>query len=253
MPLGWRSSLWSCWCSWLVSRRRDVLNGSIAKNRSAFAPASVEAMLRKIELSDGATLDIRRIHASDREVLQRGLQRMGPESRYRRFFPPVSRLTEAQLDYLTEVDHHDHEALVAFAHDTREGVGVARFVRVESHVAEPAVVVTDRWQRRGVGTALLNALAERAREEGIRSFLAPVLAENAAAIASLSRLGDTRMRTRGSEVELLIALDEARGAHVKLQRLLRHAADQTIYPSLSFWHRLTDREDDDGGPFSVMP
>jgi GNAT superfamily N-acetyltransferase len=205
-------------------------------------------MLQKIELSDGAAIEIRRIRPSDRDVLQRGLERMGPESRYRRFFAPVSHLSEAQLDYLTRVDHHDHEALVAFASDTREGVGVARFVRLEDHIAEPAVVVTDRWQGRGVGTALLNALAERAREEGIRSFLAPVLAENAAAISSFSGLGETRVTTRGSEVELMIALDEVRDARVTLQRLLRHAADQTIQPSLSFWHRLTDRENATGDP-----
>jgi len=200
-------------------------------------------MVGQIELRDGTQIEIRPIRPEDRAVLEDGLKRMGPESRYRRFFAPVSRLSESQLEYLTEVDHHDHEALVAFERDTREGVGVARFVRIEHEgdVAEPAVVVIDDWQGRGVGAGLLGALAERAREEGIRSFLAPVLADNAAAIASLSGLGETSLTARGSEVELLIALEEERGAAVTLQRLLRHAADQTIHPSVAFWHRLISR------------
>ncbi len=200
-------------------------------------------MVGQIELRDGTVIEIRPIRPEDRAVLEDGLERMGPESRYRRFFAPISRLSESQLEYLTEVDHHDHEALVAFERDTGEGVDVARFVRIDGDrdVAEPAVVVIDDWQGRGVGAGLLSALAERAREEGIRTFLAPVLADNAAAIASLSGLGETNLIVRGSEVELLIALEEERGAAVTLQRVLRHAADQTIHPSVSFWHRLISR------------
>ena len=42
---------------------------------------------------------------------------------------------------MTQVDHHDHEALVAVDVSTGEGIGVARFVRVGDDVAEPAIVV----------------------------------------------------------------------------------------------------------------
>ena len=43
----------------------------------------------------------------------------------------VSELSESQLAYLTEVDHHDHEALVAADAGTGEAIGVGRFVRLE--------------------------------------------------------------------------------------------------------------------------
>jgi GNAT superfamily N-acetyltransferase len=155
-----------------------------------------------------------------------------------RFFGPVVRLTDDQLNYLTDVDHHDHEALVAIDLDSGDGIGVARFVRLAQDVAEPAVSVVDEWQGRGVGSLLLDEIAHRARQEGIRYFAAPVLAQNETAIALLSRLGDTTVTNNGTEVELLVSLGEDDGSPPSLHRLLRHAAEQTILPSVAFWYRL---------------
>ena len=103
-------------------------------------------------------------------------------------------------------------------------------MRVGSAVAEPAIAVADDWQRRGVGSRLLDELADRAREEGIREFAASVLADNSAAIAVLSQLGRTHVVDHGHELKMLIALEEERGAVATLHRLLRHAAEQTIRP-----------------------
>jgi len=190
-----------------------------------------------IDLADGGRIEIRPIGPGDREALARGLERLGPESRYMRFFGPLDRLSEDQLTYLTDVDHHDHEALVALDRDSGQGVGVARFVRVGEDVAEPAVAVADDWQHRGVGSRLLEELAHRARQEGVREFLAAALADNAAAIALLGHLGHTHIVNHGRELELRIALEDERGALATLRRLLRHAADRSIRPSASPWGR----------------
>jgi protein lysine acetyltransferase len=48
----------------------------------------------------------------------------------------------------------------------------------DPRVAEVAVAVVDSWQGRGLGTALLDAIAARAREEGVERFTASVLANN---------------------------------------------------------------------------
>jgi len=190
-----------------------------------------------VTLGDGARIRIRSIEPGDRRTLEAGFERLGAESRYRRFFAPVSRLSEAQLTYLTDVDHHNHEALIALEEESGDGVGVARFVRIGGDVAEAAVVVVDDWQHRGVGAVLLDALADRAREEGIHTFAATVLASNTTAIAALSRLGVTETSRSGSEVDLSIALEGSRGAVPSLHRLLRHAAERTLHPSVSFWRR----------------
>ena len=61
-------------------------------------------------------------------------------------------------------------------------------------MAEPAIVVADDWQGRGLASHLLDALVDRAREEGVERFVAPVLADNTAAIRLLERLGETDER-----------------------------------------------------------
>jgi RimJ/RimL family protein N-acetyltransferase len=194
---------------------------------------------RRLELKDGSAVEVRPISAVDRELLTAGFERLSPESRYRRFFSPVSRLSDRQLDYLTDVDHHDHEALVALAEETGDAVAVARYVRTRPGVAEPAIVVADDWQGRGLATQLLDALADRAREEGVECFVAPVLAENRAAIALFERLGGATVRHDGIEVELTIPLGAETGATPSLRRVLHEVAAGSARPALTFWQRIT--------------
>jgi len=121
-----------------------------------------------IALRDGSQVRIRQGHHTDRELLLRGFERLSAESRYRRFLAPMKELTESTVRYLTEIDHHDHEAMIALDEQTGEGIGVARYVRDPDHrdVAEVAVTVIDDWQGRGLGTLLLEVISARAREEG---------------------------------------------------------------------------------------
>jgi RimJ/RimL family protein N-acetyltransferase len=171
-------------------------------------------------------IEIRPIRPDDRETLADGLRRMSPESRYRRFFSPLDRLSEEQLTYLTEVDHHDHEALVAVEAATGQGVGVARFVRSESdpELAELAVAVTDDWQGKGIGSELLHRLTDRARDEGVKRFSGTILEENRPMRGLFAELGDVRVTDRAAgaiDVEVDLP-DEGIGA--ALRETLRAAA-----------------------------
>jgi RimJ/RimL family protein N-acetyltransferase/nucleotide-binding universal stress UspA family protein len=192
-------------------------------------------------LEDGTRIYIRPITPEDRDALAAGFERLSEESRYRRFFATVTQLSERELDYLTQVDHHDHEALVAVEASSDEGIGVARFVRVGDEAAEPAVVVADEWQRRGVASHLLEALAERARQEGIRQFIAPVLAENTAAIAAFERLGEVSAAPRGRETELTVDLTEPVRAQSRLHDLLRAIASGAVAPARGLWELMARR------------
>ena len=58
-------------------------------------------------------------------------------------------------------------------------VGVGRYERLEgSDEAEVAFVVTDAYQRRGIGALLLDRLADVAVRNGIATFVAQTLSEN---------------------------------------------------------------------------
>jgi RimJ/RimL family protein N-acetyltransferase len=135
--------------------------------------------------------------------------RLSPASRLARFLVPKWRLTGAELRYLTEVDHHDHEALIAVTRLGGEPVGVARFVRdsTEPTSAEVAVEVVDDWQGRGVGSLLVGRLARRARREGITQFTALMSADNTRSRRLLSMAGHLTLVERdGATVSYRVAL-----------------------------------------------
>lgn len=134
-----------------------------------------------VVLSPGVEVLIRPIRETDRHLLADGFQRLSPEARFQRFFAPVVKLSESDLTYLTEVDHHHHEAMVAINPDEGDLIGVARYIRTSPYrerEAEVAIVISDEWRGRGLGKALLSRLAMRAREEGVTHFLAVILADN---------------------------------------------------------------------------
>jgi GNAT superfamily N-acetyltransferase len=188
---------------------------------------------QRVRTRGGAELCIRQVRPDDKRLIAEGIERLSPESRYRRFFRPLDRLSERDLVYLTEIDHTDHEALVAIDPGTGALVGVARYVRgAEPHLAEVSVAVGDPWQRRGVATALLERLVERAREAQITNFVALVLDENVEAIKLFEHRvpGHARPRRSASgHLELLIELPEpGRLRDSTLARVLRVVAHGAV-------------------------
>jgi RimJ/RimL family protein N-acetyltransferase len=184
----------------------------------------------EVILRSGNRALVRPIRPDDKQRLLAAFDRLGPESRYRRFFSSLPRLTTRQLQYLTEIDHHAHEALVAIDPRTDDALGVARFVRSRDDptVAEVAVAVVDDWQGRGLGTALLYELTSRAREEGIEHFCASVLAHNRVMLHVLDELGDAHVTGREhGVVDLVMRLPPA-GLPESLRHTVRAAAREEV-------------------------
>jgi GNAT superfamily N-acetyltransferase len=125
-------------------------------------------------------VEIRPLAATDRVALAKEFSHLSAETRRRRFGGVASRLTERDLDRLTNIDHHAHEALTAIDPDTNQIAGVARYIALENDpgAAEVAIEVDDEWQGRGIGRRLISELLDRAREEGIVRFLAYVSNDN---------------------------------------------------------------------------
>lgn len=163
-------------------------------------------------LTDGRVALLRPLDSSDRERIVAAFNRLSEESRYRRFFAPLHELSDRSLEYLTDIDHSDHEAIIALDQVTDELIGVARYVRGEpgSDRAEAAVVVADDWQHVGLGRVLLEQLVARARAEGICRFTALVQADNRRALELLAEIGPTSRSLEGGLVELDIELPEER-------------------------------------------
>jgi RimJ/RimL family protein N-acetyltransferase len=138
-------------------------------------PAHRVAVLR-----NGTRVLLRPLRPTDRELYLRGFEHLSPQTRYMRFFSPKPRLSDAEVHYFVDVDHHDHEAIVAIDLSGGEGIGVARYVRdpAQPGAAEISITVADDHQGRGLGALLLEFVAERAAEEGVERLRASVLADN---------------------------------------------------------------------------
>ena len=145
-----------------------------------------------IRASDGTQLYVRHVRAGDKHMLSRAWALLSEESQRRRFLGPKPRLTSGDLRYLTELDGHDHVALVAVQlDDPSKLVAVARYVRLrdDPEVAEVAVTVADHMQGKGIGRMLGILLADEARGHGIRRFSASILSDNQPALRLMHAMG----------------------------------------------------------------
>jgi acetyltransferase len=138
-----------------------------------------------ITLSDGTQVLVRRVQPSDRWLIAKAWRQLSEQSQRKRFLAPKPRLTAGDLRYLTDVDQHDHVALIAVRNDDwRRMAGVGRFVRLEDdpHTAEAAITVADPLQGLGLGRHLGRLLAEEARRVGVKRFAASMLSDNVPAL-----------------------------------------------------------------------
>ena len=155
---------------------------------------------RHFRLRSGHTVLIRPIRSDDAPALAAAVEQLSEQSRYRRFHSAMPRLDAPMLTYLTDIDHYDHEALVALEPRSGDIVGVARFIRdtATPDTAELAVVVVDAWHRRGLATVLIRQLARHAGQVGIDHLTAEIQADNAPTHALVHRLGDAELTAHGS-------------------------------------------------------
>jgi acetyltransferase len=152
-------------------------------------------------LPDGTQILIRPIEPGDKARLSTALSRLSQRTIHRRFLSAKPKLSSAELRYLTEIDGHDHIALVAFlAGDPDSIVAVARCVRMPDapDTAEFAIVVGDPLQGRGIGSLLARELATAARSAGIRRFSATMADENVAVRRLIAHFTRTLERDESS-------------------------------------------------------
>ncbi|QSB16890.1 GNAT family N-acetyltransferase [Natronosporangium hydrolyticum] len=195
-------------------------------------PAAVDALT-----ADGAIITIRPVHGSEADrAAVAGLfeQASGASLRLRFFTNPAGPLLAAEITRLLRPPTAEHATLAAEL--AGETVGVASYERrgPQDHRAEFAVFVADRHQGRGIGTLLLEHLAQYARRHGITELFGEVLAGNA---RMLRVAGDLTAATTPYladgvvEVTLTTAADEAALAAVAARD--RAAGQASLRPLLA--------------------
>ena len=139
----------------------------------------------EIEAARDESPGLAQLEPGDEAAVAKLYTRMSPESLYRRFFSPIGRVEQFTTAVLRR-DRYERAAVAAVADG--EVVGVAQYSRVPgAPAADLGIIVADDWQRQGLGTRLVAALAERARAEGISSFAVDVQGDNYGALHLLRR------------------------------------------------------------------
>jgi acyl-CoA synthetase (NDP forming)/RimJ/RimL family protein N-acetyltransferase len=140
-------------------------------------------------LSDGSAVHLRQIRPDDAAAIVEFHSRMSDRTRYLRYFSPYPRIPERDLERFVKVDHRDREAFVVVSGPRIMAVGRYERLGPDSPEAEVAFVVEDAHQGRGIGSVLLEYLADAAREHGITRFVAEVLPENGGMLRVFSDFG----------------------------------------------------------------
>lgn len=144
------------------------------------------------QLPDGRNVTLRPIRPEDAQIEQEFVRELSSESRRFRFMGTLRELTPLMLARLTQIDYDREMAMIALIEEAgRETeIGVCRYAtNPDGETCEFALVVTDAWQRRGLGRRLMNVLIDVARERGLKAMIGHVLAENPGMLAMCTALG----------------------------------------------------------------
>ena len=153
-----------------------------------------------IVLRDGGGARVRPIKPEDADLVVAFFEKLGPESRYYRFFRVKNTLEPDEIEHFTNVDYHGRMALVALLDGELIGVGRYDVDPNEPTSAEVAFAVIDEQQGRGIGTKLLELLTSHARSHGVEEFRAFVLGENRRMMRVFRNSGYELTRTMDSGV-----------------------------------------------------
>jgi acetyltransferase len=147
-------------------------------------------------LKDGTPVTIRPIRPEDEPLMVQFHTTLSERSVYLRYFCSLSLSTRVEHERLVRICFGSYDrgfALVADRKNPETGqhevLGVGRFSAINRAEAEAAVLVSDRWQGRGLGTELLACVARVARAEKFQRLLGEILRDNLATQAVFKKVG----------------------------------------------------------------
>lgn len=143
-------------------------------------------------LSGGLEIIIRPIRPEDARIEQTFVRNLSPQSKYFRFMQSLQELTPTMLVRFTQIDYDREMALIAvrMQQGEEQELGVARYVtNPDGDSCEFAIVVSDEWRNKGIGSTLMTELMKVAKAKGLDEMDGEVLADNHEMLALVKKLG----------------------------------------------------------------
>ncbi len=160
-------------------------------------------------LADGTALTVRPIRPEDEPLVVKFHEPLSEESIYLRYFHLMALKTRVAHDRLARICFIDYDREIALvverqdkdAGGDREILGIGRLSRLHGNEdAEFSMIVSDRYQRQGIGTELLRRLLEIGQAEGVQNLTADILPENTGMQRVCAKLGFQLQRLESEAV-----------------------------------------------------
>ena len=166
--------------------------------------------VRDVVLRQGLTLRLRPPTRDDADAVTEFLKHLSADSLFMRFHGGVA-VAPSLVNPVLDPDWVERGALVGVTGERAKEsvVALGNYVRLhDPGVAEVAFAVADELQGQGVGTRLLEQLAELAAALGIERFVAEVLPDNRAMLRVFEDAGFVQTRTlEGGVVEVSLSIE----------------------------------------------
>jgi acyl-CoA hydrolase/GNAT superfamily N-acetyltransferase len=143
-------------------------------------------------LRDGTEIFFRPVKPTDETALSEMLYSLSEESVQTRYFTHTMRFPHKDVQRITNVDYRQNLCIVGTVPGVprEQIVAIAQyFLDPKTQAAEVAFIVQDEWQRKGMGTFLLEYLTQIAKKRGVRRFYAKVLPNNRAMLTVFHNSG----------------------------------------------------------------
>ena len=158
----------------------------------AIADVHADAIRHVWKAKDGTEVLLRSIEPGDYDIEEAFVNGLSQSTRYKRLMS-ARQPTSDEIHRWTHIDRRREGAVIAVIviDGIEREIGVARYAmeKGDRDAAECAIVVSDAWQRRGLGAQLLTALIELARRSGLKRLYGTTLAENEAMVGLALRFG----------------------------------------------------------------
>jgi acetyl coenzyme A synthetase (ADP forming)-like protein len=204
-----------------VSLKLDFMTSTAP---TAQAPRQVDVVLR-----DGSTMRLRPPGSEDADALLAFFRDLSDRSLYARFHGRPS-VDERLVDPVLEPDWTERGALIGTK--GARVVAVANYVRLRDvRTAEVAFAVADDFQGHGIGTRMLERLADAARSVGIQEFLAEVLWNNDAMLHVFRDAGfESRRESVHGTTEVRLSLGQTEMLRTRMDERDHGAVVSSLQP-----------------------
>lgn len=145
-------------------------------------------LVTEATLREGTHVLIRPMKPEDAELVQTFVRKLSPQTKFFRFMNALRELSPAMLAKLTQSDYDKEIAFIATIERaepeaivgvTEEQIGVCRYnTNPDGTSCEFAIVVSDDYQKSGLGRQLMQVLIRAAASRGLKTMKGVFLSDN---------------------------------------------------------------------------